>query len=63
MQLTMNERFIMSGLGFILFLLMAFLMMSSEDAIVNLVIYALVTTTILSMIGLVLFVAITRVDF
>ena len=63
MQLTMNERFIMSGLGFILFLLMAFLMMPSEDAIVNLVIYALVTTTILSMIGLVLFVAITRVDF
>ena len=63
MQLTMNERFIMSGLGFILFLLMAFLMMSSEDTIVNLVIYALVTTTILSMIGLVLFVAITRVDF
>ena len=59
----MNERFIMSGLGFMLFLLMIFLMMSSEDAIINLVVYAHVTTTGLSVIGLVLFVAITRVDF
>lgn len=56
----MKEKFIMNDLGFMLFLLMAFLMMPSNDAIFNLVIYTDVSTSILSMIGIVLFVATTR---
>ena len=53
----------MSGLGFMLYLLMTFLMMPSDDAIFNLVIYTDVSTSILSMIWLLLFVATTTVAF